>query len=146
MRVKISYLKIIMIMIACTALYFMICPWYVKGVAGIYTRNFADVLNSHNTKSYDRFFFPKIPYLNSTESRLHMQMRKKIWKRCRHSPADFPMDIWKSGLIAKNFLRLQSVKNILFVLDCRLLPNSPQRGTPSVRRCRTSLKAVADTE
>ncbi len=56
MRVKISYLKIIMIMIACTALYFMICPWYVKGVAGIYTRNFADVLNSHNTKSYDRFF------------------------------------------------------------------------------------------
>lgn len=44
MRVKISYLKIIMIMIACTALYFMICPWYVKGVAGIYTRNFADVL------------------------------------------------------------------------------------------------------
>lgn len=56
MWVKISHWKGIIIGIICIAIYFAVCPLYIKWVFGNYTRQFADVLNSHDMVRYDDFF------------------------------------------------------------------------------------------
>lgn len=49
-------LKVITFLITCIVLYLIIYPFYIRWIAGNYTKKFAYVLNSHDMKKYDKFF------------------------------------------------------------------------------------------
>ena len=48
--------KVIAFFIICIVLYLIIYPFYIRWVAGNYTKEFAHVLNSHDMEKYDKFF------------------------------------------------------------------------------------------
>ena len=50
------HFKVIAFLIFCIVLYLIAYPFYIRWIAGNYAKEFAHVLNSHDTKKYDKFF------------------------------------------------------------------------------------------
>ena len=95
------HFKVIIFLIICIVLYLIIYPFYIRWVAGNYTKEFAHVLNSHDMEKYDRFFSKDTVFeLNGrqvkyTDARENMEKVQTFTREGSYGHLEEEHDFWE---------------------------------------------------